>query len=28
LAIDVNSGFEIEAGLKSVEKVKKLIELI
>jgi phosphoribosylanthranilate isomerase len=28
VAIDVNSGFEIEAGLKDVEKIKKLIEIL
>jgi phosphoribosylanthranilate isomerase len=28
LAIDVNSGFEIEAGLKDVDKVKRLIEIL
>ena len=28
IAIDVNSGFEIEPGLKDVEKVKRLIEIL
>lgn len=28
VAIDVNSGFEVEPGLKDVEKVKRLIEMM
>lgn len=28
LAIDVNSGFEVEAGFKNVEKLKKCIEVL